>query len=275
MRRHRYSVPLALTAFLCACSGDSGTTSPTPPTPPGTTVLLREVVLSRLPSPYYQFTYDAAGRITTASFAAGTRVYDVSYEGDRISEMRNDALGNHDRLAYAYDGAGRVAGVSYIDSNGQVFTRVSFTYLGQKLTGVERQRKLGTDFVVDKTTTLSYYADGNLLQITVHRPAIDGQQTETTTVDRFEQYDDKVNVDGFGLIHDDFFDHLVLLPGVQLQKGNPAKETFSGGALDFTVDYTYTYDDRGRPLAKIGAAKFLTGPDAGRSFEVRSDFSYF
>jgi hypothetical protein len=46
-----------------------------------------------------------------------------------------------------------------------------------------------------------------------------------TTVDLFEQYDNKVNVDGFSLIHDDFFDHLVLLPGVQLQKGNPGRQT--------------------------------------------------
>jgi len=33
-----------------------------------------------------------------------------------------------------------------------------------------------------------------------------------------------INVDGFSLIHDEFNDHLILLPDVQLQKGNPARE---------------------------------------------------
>ena len=62
-----------------------------------------------------------------------------------------------------------------------------------------------------------------------HRPAITGLQDEQGSVVRFEQYDSGINVDGFDQIHDDFFDHLVLLPGVQLQQSNPGRETLSSG----------------------------------------------
>ena len=123
--------------------------------------------------------------------------------------------------------------------------------------------------------SLSYYPDGNLRELTEHRPAIEGQQDETTTVDRFEQYDDKTNVDGFSLIHDEFFDHKVLLPGVQLQKGNPARQTHTGAGVNYSVDFSYTYDDRNRPLMKAGALTFLNGSDAGKTFETSAVFSYF
>ena len=112
-------------------------------------------------------------------------------------------------------------------------------------------------------------------EITERRPAIDGQQEATTTVDRFEQYDAKVNVDAFGLIHDDFFDHLVLLPGVQLQKGNPGRQTHTGDGVNFTVDYSYSYDDKNRPLAKSGAVTVTNGTDAGQKFQISSVFTYY
>jgi hypothetical protein len=273
--RFRYPVSLLLAAAVAACSGESGTTAPTVPLPPAPAVLLRDVQIPNLPSPFYQFEYDASGRVKTASFASGLRVYDVTYDGDRISEMHNDAVGNRDKLLYSYDNAGRVNAIRYVDPNGVVFTKLAFSYTGQKLTGIERQRLLNSAFVIDKTTSLSYYPDGNLLEITEHRPAVVGQQDETTGVDRFELYDDKTNVDGFSLLHPEFFDHLVLLPGVQLQKGNPGREIRTGDGINFTVDYSYTYDDRNRPLTKSGAGRLSNGADAGQQFQTRSVFSYF
>jgi hypothetical protein len=202
-------------------------------------------------------------------------VYDVLYDGGRISEVRNNVIVNQDRLEYVYDGAGRVGAIRYVDSQGLVYARLSLSYEGQKLTRLEREQRVGTDFLIDKRMTLSYYADGNLLEITEHRPAIEGRQEETTTVDRFEQYDDKINVDGFSVIHNEFFDHLVLLPGVQLQKGNPGRQTHTGDGVNFRIDYTYAYDDRNRPLTKSGDFTLLNGPDAGQRFETRSEFSYY
>jgi hypothetical protein len=273
--RYRHALSWILAAAVSACSGEPGSTAPIPsPIPPAPTVLLRDVVISSLPSPFYQFEYDAGGRISRASYASGLRVYDVTYDGTGIASMR-EVAGNRDWLQYLYDDAGRVGAIFYLDSTGAIYTQTFFSYAGPLLTGIERERRVDAGFIVDKSISLSYDSAGNLLVFTEHRPPIEGRQDETTTVDRYEGYDDRINVDGFGLIHTEFFDHLLLLPGVQLQKGNPARVTRTGDGLNFTVDYTYTYDGGNRPLTKIGDLTVTNGADAGRKFPTRSEFSYY
>jgi hypothetical protein len=269
---HRLVLTAASALVLASCSSDRSVTAPPPPAAP---ILLKDVVLDRLPSPYYHFDYDANNRASGVSFASELNSYDLVYDGDRLSEMRSNSLFNHDRLVYAYDAAGRVESVKYTDENGIVFTVLFFRYSGQQLTELERDRRVTGGFIIDKTMSFTYYPDGNLLELTEHRPAIDGLQTEGTTVDHFEGYDTKINVDAFGLIHDDFFDHLVLLPPVQLQKGNPARVTHTGDGDNFTIDYTYTYDGRNRPLLRSGDLAFLTGPDTGQHFHLSDTFSYY
>jgi hypothetical protein len=272
--RHNICLNFLLVGALAAC-GDSGTTEPEMPGPPEPAVLLKEIVIPNLPAPYYHFEYDAAGRVRTVSFASGFTNYEVTYDGDRISEVMNNTAGNQDRLTYSYDQAGRIGSIQYVHPQGLVYVMVNLQYNGQQLTGLERKRKIDSDFVTEKTMSFSYSADGNLREVVVHRPAIAGRQDEATTVDRFEQYDEKINVDGFSLVHDEFFDHLLLLPGVQFQKGNPAREFWSGDGPNYSVDYTYTYDERDRPLTKRGDLVFTTGPDAGRRFQTESLFSYY
>jgi hypothetical protein len=277
--RHRTLATLATAlAMIVACSGydsptDPGTTTSPPPAP----VLLKDVVIDRLPSPFYHFAYDASSRIIDASYASGTDRYQVDYQGDRIRQIRNVGISNLDHIVYAYDDAGRVGGVRYVDAQGGTFTVVIFTYDGSgKLTGVERSQRVPGGLIIDKTMALTYYADGNLETLTEHRPPIDGVQSDATNVTRFEQYDTGTNVDGFSLIHDDFFDHLVLLPGVQLQKNNPRKETRTGDGLTYSVDYTYGYDADGkRPLTKRGDLVITSGTDTGRHVPTSSVFSYY
>jgi len=164
--------------------------------------------------------------------------------------------------------------VDSVDATGTVFTRVLLTYDSDKLSRLDRERKLEPCFTIDKTMSFSYYADGNLQEIVEHRAAVNGQEA-TTTVDRFEQYDDNVNVAAFSLIQDDFFDHVVLLPHVQVQKGNPALEILTGVSTDYRFEYTYTYDEHKRRLTKGGTATILTGPDSGRTFPLNTVFSYY
>jgi hypothetical protein len=253
MRTRSAFITMIVAVSRSSCGGERMTA---PPVPRPTPVLLRDVEIARLPSPYYHFEYDAMGRATKASFASGFTMYNVTYDHDRIVEMRDSTIGDRDRLVYAYDDAGRVATIQDVDEAEQVYAVVSFTYDGQQLTYVERERKLAGGFIIDKTTALSYYADGNLRALTEHRPKIDGYQTESTITDPFELYDDKINVDAFGLLHTEFFDHLILLPGVPLQNGNPGRVTRTGDADNYSVDYTYTYDDRNRPLTKTGEVTF-------------------
>ena len=104
-----------------------------PPDPVIPVVFLKDVVIPRLPSPYYHFEYDAAGKVSFVSFASDFTRYDVVYNGDRISEMKNNIIVNKDRLQYSYDNAGRVSTVTYADSTGLVYTRLNLSYDGKKL----------------------------------------------------------------------------------------------------------------------------------------------
>jgi hypothetical protein len=262
---------MAAVAGLSSCSSDVATA---PPAPSGI-VLLKDIVIPNLPSPYYHFEYDAQGKVSSVSFASGLTTYAAAYTGDRITELKNNTLANQDRLVYVYDDGGRVAAIKETDENGVVFTALFFSYDGDKLTRLERDRRVTGGFIIDKTMSFSYSADGNLFELTDHRPAIDGFQPETTVTDRFEQYDSGINVDAFGLLHDDFFDHLVLLPAVRLQKSNPRRVTRSGDADNYTVDYSYSYDARNRPLGTSGDLIFTSGPRAGEHFQVGAAFSYY
>ena len=269
---------LAFAMFVTtACSGYSDVTDPhdsAPPPPPPGHLLLKDVVVSNLPSPFYHFDYDEAGTITGASFASGLRSYVASYGGGKLREMRNIVPATDERLVYSYDDAGRVGAVHYVDANGSTFTVVIYTYEGARLTGVERQRRLGGPIVTDKRVALFYDADENLEQLIVYRPYIAGVQDETTTIDTFGQYDAGINVDGFGLLHDDFFDHFVVLPGVRLQKSNPRRQTRTGDGQTFTIDYGYDYA-AGRPLGKHGDLTITNGADAGKHVQVSSTYTYY
>jgi hypothetical protein len=264
-------------AAAVGCGQSDGVTAPPPPPapPPPVGTGLKDIVVSSLPSPYYHFEYDSTGRVTFVSFASDFTRYDVSYAGGSISEMRNNILVNHDRLVYVYDDSGRVAVVREMDQSGVDFMLLVFTYEGRKLIGVERDRRVTGGFVIDKIVSLSYYPDGNLRQRAFHRPAIAGVQDEQNYADVFEQYDTGVNVDGFSLLHDEFFDHLVLLPDLQLQKGNPRRETRTGDGINYVVDYTYTYDGSNRPLTKLGAGTLTNGTNAGQQFQTSAVFTYY
>jgi len=266
-------------AVIVACSGSESPTNPgvTTPPPPPNQVLLKDVVIDRLPSPYYHFTYDASGRIADVSYASGLDDFGVTYNGAKIKELVNlGGIGNRDRIVYAYDDAGRVGGVRYVDQNGVTTTINIYTYDGDKLVGVERSRRVPGGLIIDKTMAFTYYPDGNLETITEHRPAIDDLQPEGTNVTRFEQYDTGTNVDGFSIIHDDFFDHLVLLPGVVIQKSNPRRETRTGDGLTYVVDYTYAYDTDGKhPLSKSGDLVITGGGTVGSHVPISSVFTYY
>jgi hypothetical protein len=272
-----FLVTVLAVVWACGYEPTAPTTPPPPPPPPPPPVStgLKDIEFSNLPSPYYHFEYDSIGRVKFVSFASDFTRYDVSYDGGRISEMRDNILVNHDRLIYVYDDSGRVALIREVNDSGAVFELLVFTYQGHQLTGVERSRRVTGGFVIDKTMALSYWPDGNLRELAWHRPAIAGLQDEQNYADLFEQYDTGTNVDGFSLLHDEFFDHLVLLPDVQLQKGNPGRVTRSGTAETFVADFSYTYDGNNRPLTQSGQVTITSGTNAGRQFQTSAVYTYY
>lgn len=271
--RRSYLLILIVSTVLFSCKKERGVI-PDPPAPEPS-ILLKDVAVERLPSPYYHFEYDSLARISSVSFASGFTMYNVVYAGNRITEMRNNTIANKDRLLYVYDSEGRIIAVNYADSTGsRVYRRIVFTYDGKKL--IESTRLLNTDsgFVIEKTMTFTYYGDDNLKEISYDYLPLNGQP-EARFSDLFEKYDNKTNVDGFGLIHNDFFDHLILLPGIHLQRNNPGKETRTGDGENYTVDYTYIYDEKDLPLRKNGEGIVSKGSNTGLHFQPNSVYTYY
>lgn len=275
LARHYRWVLLIATTML-GCARDLGSPvpppPPSPPPPPGVDVRLTDMVIANLPSPFYRFEYDGMGNVAFVDYASGLQQYEILYQGGRISAMQ--ALGPFgDRLTYFYDEAGKTRLVTYSDAADSVFVRISLAFEGERLILLERERLIEGSFRLDKRMSFRYHADGNLAELTDQRLPV-GDQTAATFIDRFEQYDAGINVDGFSLIHNEFFDHLVLLPDVRLQRTNPAAVTRTGSGDNYHVDYTYTYDDANRPLTKRGDVLFLSGPNAGRRFGTSTTFAY-
>ena len=138
---------------------------------------------------------------------------------------------------------------------------------------IEWERKENAGYALERTLAFVYRADGNLLEMTDHRLPLTGQ-AEAFYESRFEEYDTKLNVDGFSLVHDNN-DHLLLLPGVVLQKNNPSRLIFTGTGINYTLDYTYTYNDKNAPLTKLGDGVFTNGSAAGQRFQTNASYSYY
>ena len=274
--RVKYSLLLIIPVFLFSCKKEIKVISNPVSLPlvQSTKLLLKDIVVPNLPSPYYHFEYDSDGKVKFVSFASELTRYNVMYSQGRISQMRNNILVNKDRLQYSYDDKGRVTLIRYADSTGVVFAKSYFTYKGQKLIKAERKQKVAGSFVVDRTMTMQYYADGNLKQLTNHHPAMNGQP-ETTVSDRYENYDSKTNVDGFSLLHPEFFEHLFLLPDVHLQINNPGREIRTGDGVNYQVNYTYTYNDRNLPLTQNGEGIWSQGSENGQQFHTDAVYSYY
>ncbi|HVU98695.1 MAG TPA: hypothetical protein VHE34_25910 [Puia sp.] len=269
---------LALGMLLQACRKDHTPPPTVPPTPkPARKVLLKDIVIPSLPSPYYHFEYNSDSLATKVDFASGYSTYDVLYKGNNIAEMRNNIIVNHDTLRYLYDDAGKVFMIIFINQSNVVYRHVIFLYEGDLVKKIDFDHKVGdVGFLIDRNLTFAYYDDGNVKTITDHRPGFDGSP-ENTSVRQFEAYDNKVNVDDFSLIHATYQDHLFLFQGFRLQKNNPGREIFSAGPdnLAYTEDYTYTYNSDGTPLVKSGSLLFTAGSDSGKRFQTTTNYTYY
>lgn len=274
MRTAGFCLITLITFVIISCKKEHKTTVPDLPDQKYK-VLVKDITMSNLPSPYYHFEYGADSLISHVSFASDYSRYNVFYNGNRVSEMRNNIIVNHDTLRYYYDQEGKVAIIKFINGAGVTFRHIFFTYNGAQLKRIDWDLKeANVGFIIDRTLTFSYFADGNVKEITEHRP-FTGSQTEATYITSFDQYDNKINVDDFGLLQDGFHDHIFLLPEVRIQKNNPQKEVRTGDGINYTIDYTYTYNSDNAPLTKAGNLLFTNGSQAGQSFQTLTNYIYY
>ena len=257
--------------FSCRRGNDPKPT----PTPNPDVIRLKDVNIAHLPNPYYHFVYDNHGTITAASFSDSIAFYDVLYnDNKKISKMVNKSLANNDVLRYEYDNDD-VSVITITNKEGVTYARGFFDYsYTHQLTSVEWELKVDVGFMPERRLDLSYTPDSNLKDIVTHIYAL-GSQTAFTFTTTYSSYDDKKNVDGFSLLHPDQFHHLYLLPGVKIQLNNPRREVRTGEGNNYEVDYTYTYDAKGRPAIRNGDFQWTNGSDAGKHTQLHSDYAYY
>jgi hypothetical protein len=142
------------------------------------------------------------------------------------------------------------------------------------LQSVEWEVKIDAGFAPEQALQFAYYPDGNLKELVHHFYTV-GPQTESTFTDNFENYDSKLNVDAFSLLHPDLTHRFYLLPGLKIQLNNPRREIRTGDGVNYEVNYTYTYDAAGRPTVKKGDFLWTKGPDTGKHVGIQSTFSYY
>lgn len=261
--------------FVVSISCHKGSTPKPNPPSGGSTIRLKDINWPHLPSPFYHFEYNDSGYITLASFSSGLGIYDVTYAGEKILKMEDKTLPNHDILQYEYAGDELVS-IKIINKNGVNYRRAFFSYTpSHQLQTLDWEVKDGNvGFAQEQTMQFSYYPDGNLKELANHRYAV-GSQIESRYTDRFENYDNKVNVDAFSLLHQDQNHHLYLVPGIKIQLNNPRRNVRTGDGVTYEIDYSYTYDASGRPLARTGDLLWTSGDDSGKHFQVQTTFSYY
>lgn len=189
--------------------------------------------------------------------------------------MKMNIIPNKDVLQYSYLD-GDVSAINITDKNGVNYRRAYLSYTpSHQLRQLDWVIKVADGgFVPEQTLLLSYNADGNLNELTTHYHAV-GSQTDDLFTDKFDDYDDKVNVDAFSLLHSDQMHHLYLLPGIKIQLNNPRHNVRTGDGVNYDVNYTYTYDGKGRPVVKTGDLLWLSGSDSGKHFQVQTTYSYY
>jgi hypothetical protein len=273
--RYHYIPAVMSFVLLLSCKKEHSPQPVEQPDAPVKHILLKEITIPNLPSPYYHFEYNTDSLVTKASFDSGLTMYDILYSRNKISEMRNNIIVNHDTLRYVYN-ADKLVLIKFINEANVLYRHVFFTYEGNQIKEIEWDHKEGnTGFLIDRTLSFTYYADGNVKTITERRPPIAGSP-ESLTIKTFEQYDDKINVDDFSLIHDGIHDHLFLLQGFRLQKNNPKNEKLSVNGTDlYTVAFSYTYNTDNTPSHKAGDFVYLSGQYAGQRFQTNSFYSYY
>lgn len=266
----------ACSIFMVSCKKEE-TQHPAPPEPSQfiQKIMLKDIIVPRLPSPYYHFEYGSDSLVSKAAFASGYYMYDVLYSGGRIREMRNNIIVNHDTLRYFYDNSGKVSEVDFIDQNSILNRHVIFNYSAAKVSQITWDHKVsGDQFVPYRILTFAYHANGNLKTMNDFRPAADGVEAIDFTT-HYDDYDDMINVDDFTLIHDGIHDHFLLLPELHLQKNNARMEWVTGVAEEYAVSYKYSYNADHAPVLKSGELIFTSGNNAGEKFNVSTSYSYY
>jgi hypothetical protein len=234
-------------------------------------VLLKDVIVTGLPSPYYRFEYDADKYVTEINFADGFNIYELEYSNKKLSKMTNSRIGN--QLLYTYS-SGNVSLITELTSFDQVVWKYRMAYNNNnQLTEIRwYQFNGGTDSILFRKVLLAYSSDGNLSSRDDYRLET-GNVLAWSSNTKYLDYDNGINVDGFAVFKD-FFESLIFLPAVKIQKNNHRTEIITGTQNDYRITYTYEYSN-GLPVTENGTMIQTRGNGNGQPFLFTNHFSYY
>lgn len=236
-------------------------------------VLLRDIVIQNLPSPYYHFEYDDHQFITGISFASNLFVYQLTYTSGRLSKMGNSFNGNE--LVYTYQ-SGNVNSIQEVSGfTGSRLWLYTFDYSSTNRLQEVRWYQFdaaGTDSMLFRKVIFVYHADGNLAAYDDYRNF--GESLNLVQHVAFSDYDDGLNTDDFGLFKD-FFENLLMLPRVRLQYNNPRNSIITGMFNDYAITYEYQYDSKNRPVSKRTDMHQTRGSDSGARNAYVTNYTYY
>ena len=273
----KYLLLVFILSALFSCHKGKDYPPETPANPHSFVALkLKDIDIASLPSPYYHFEYRDDKHISGFNFSNGL-IYDITYTGDDLTLMKNNTDGtSKDSVKYNYTD-NKLTRVTVTADAGVTYRRAFLTYYPSgRLQKLEWELKLDNEpFAKEQSFTFTYYPDGNVKEILQQYFAV-GPLPEATFTDKYENYDDKINVDGFTLVEPSRLKLPILIPGITLQVNNAGRIVRTGGAaVTYEVNYTYTYDGTGRPLVKTGDFVNTSGPDIGQHYELQTTYSYY
>ncbi len=282
MKKNLFPIILMVMLFFAACKKDNANegNAPVPvpiPTPvqldDTARVRLKDIVSTNLPSPYYHFEYDNQKYVTRINFASGLDRYMLQYENKRVKRMINTINGN--QLLYTYSNAKVSLITEFSGITREKLWEYFFAYnAANQLTEIRwiRYSNGGTTSHAYRRLTFAYHADGNLQSFTDFFADSNGQLQFSSTT-KYLDYDAGVNVDDFSSFKN-FFETLLYLPAVKLQKNNARTVLILGTDNDYKINYTYQYSN-GLPVVKAARMQQTRGTGTGNTTNFSTTFIYY
>lgn len=228
---------------------------------------IKEITIDGLPSPYLRFLYHAEGLIHEIKQESNLYQYQLQYEDHKLTSMINKANLDFDSLQYQYEGDRVVKIYRSTVSLGKMEEISLFYDMAGRLKELN-WLKLATGKVFKKLV-LQYGPDNNMHQYEEYY-----QQTDTllkTATHIFSGFDKNINVTSNLIIRDIHYLHL---PGIRLQRNNPAEELVLSGNRDMHINFSYEYQQQ-LPVSKLSKMKITRGDGMGLERMNNTSITYY
>lgn len=274
-RKNLWVMAVLFLLTVVGCSKEKINVRPAPgPEEPGTNaVLLKEIIQEKLPSPAYHFFYDRKGKVRKIELSSGLISYDVVYEGQQLARLENKK--HQSGLQYYYED-NRVKSIFYYkgtEENLETVYHLEYHFNGLlKSLNQFRYLNIKMDSVLERGFNFLYNDDGNLASVEEKRIGENGEMVFAKAM-MYAEYDEGRNMEGTGILRD-FFDELLYLPEITLQKNNPVVVKMATAGAKFLIRNHFQYQGE-IPVLKMSKMTQTGGSGMGDSFTFVTRYTYY